>query len=214
VLRVRRVAALVVTVFVAFLGLVDAGTAQQYQSLHLEGVIQAVDCRAQQLTLSSAGGSTVLQATPATAVRVNAAITSLCALQQLIGAPMTVLVTASGDQFIAARIDVNAQLPAAVPYPPVPPAPVVVPPPAVTPVVVPPPPIVGVVLGTIIVAGLAYLLVHGPYGYYRYPYYGPYYHYYYRPYYQPYYGPYRYAPAFRYAPVGWCSYRIQGGWCR
>ena len=211
----RRVAALVVTVFVAFLGLVDASTAQQYPSLHLKGIIQAVDCRAQQLTLSSAGGSTVLQATRATAVLVGGAATSLCSLQQLIGAPVTVLVTASGDQFIAARIDVSGPLPAAVPYQPFPPAPMVVPPPPVTQFVAPPPPIVGVVLGTVLVGGLAYLLVHGPYGYfYRYPYYGPYYHYYYRPYYYPYYGPYRYAPVFRYGPVGWCSHRIQGGWCR
>jgi hypothetical protein len=209
----RRVAALVVSALVMFLGLVDIGSAQQYQSLHLEGVIQAVDCRAQQLTVSSASGSTVLQATPATSVLVGGTASSLCALQQLIGAAMTVLVTASGDQFIAARIDVNAPSPAEVPYQPAPSGPAAVPPPVAT-VVAPPPPIVGVVLGTILVGGLAYLLVHGPYGYYRYPYYGPYYHHYYQPYYRPYYGPYRYVPAFRYAPAGWCSYRIQGGWCR
>jgi hypothetical protein len=52
-----------------------------------------------------------------------------------------------------------------------------------------PVPIWGIVLGTIIVAGLIYLLVHGPDGgYYRYPYYGEYYGQYYRPQYRPYTG--------------------------
>jgi hypothetical protein len=57
------------------------------------------------------------------------------------------------------------------------------------PVQVSPVPIWGIVLGTIIVAGLLYLLVHAPDGvYYRYPYYGEYYQYYYRPEYRPYAG--------------------------
>jgi hypothetical protein len=57
------------------------------------------------------------------------------------------------------------------------------------PVVVSPVPIWGVVLGTIVVAGLVYLLVHAPDGrYYRYPYYGDYYRYYYNPRYRPFVG--------------------------
>ena len=57
------------------------------------------------------------------------------------------------------------------------------------PLQVSPVPIWGIVLGTVIVAGLLYLLVHGPDDvYYRYPYYGEYYQYYYRPYYRPYIG--------------------------
>jgi hypothetical protein len=57
------------------------------------------------------------------------------------------------------------------------------------PLQVAPVPIWGIVLGTIIVAGLLYLLVHGPDGvYYQYPYYGEYYQYYYRPEYRPYTG--------------------------
>lgn len=57
-------------------------------------------------------------------------------------------------------------------------------PPGVSPV-----PIWGVVLGTIVIAGLLYLLVHGPDGeYYRYPYYGDYYRYYYSSQYRPYFG--------------------------
>lgn len=52
-----------------------------------------------------------------------------------------------------------------------------------------PVPLWGIVLGTIIVAGLLYLIVHGPDGgYYRYPYYGEYYRHYYHPWYRPYTG--------------------------
>lgn len=52
-----------------------------------------------------------------------------------------------------------------------------------------PVPIWGVVLGTVVVAGLLYLMVHGPDGhYYRYPYYGEYYRHYYHPEYRPYAG--------------------------
>jgi hypothetical protein len=209
---VRRTTAFVVTVFIALLGLVDASTAQQYQSLRLEGTIHAVNCGAQQLTVEGSGGLTVLQGTRGTAVRVNGVSVPLCSLQQFVGAPAGILVTVSGGQFIAARVDVNGPVPFAVPPPPAAYPPVVVPPPAV---VVPPPPIVGVVLGTILVGGLPYLLVQGPYGYfYHYPYYGPYYHYYYRPYYGPYAGPYLYSPAYRYAPYGWCPHPIGPYWCR
>jgi hypothetical protein len=60
---------------------------------------------------------------------------------------------------------------------------------AVAVAVVTPVPIWGVVLGTVLVAGLLYLMVHGPDGgYYRYPYYGEYYRHYYRPVYRPYLG--------------------------
>lgn len=57
------------------------------------------------------------------------------------------------------------------------------------PLAVSPVPIWGVVLGTIVIAGLLYLLVHGPDGgYYRYPYYGDYHRHYYHPGYRPYVG--------------------------
>jgi len=71
------------------------------------------------------------------------------------------------------------------------------------PLQVSPVPIWGVVLGTIVVAGLLYLLVHGPDGaYYRYPYYGEYYQHYYRPSYRPYMGYYlAFAPVVTVAPV-------------
>lgn len=71
------------------------------------------------------------------------------------------------------------------------------------PLSVSPVPVWGIVLGTIIIAGLLYLIVHGPDGgYYRYPYYGEYYQYYYRPWYQPYDGYYPMAaPLILVAPV-------------
>jgi hypothetical protein len=52
-----------------------------------------------------------------------------------------------------------------------------------------PVPVWGIVLGTVAVAGLLYLMVHGPDGgYYRYPYYGAYYQHYYHREYRPYTG--------------------------
>jgi hypothetical protein len=71
------------------------------------------------------------------------------------------------------------------------------------PLSVSPVPIWGVVLGTVIFAGLLYLIVHGPDGgYYRYPYYGAYYQHYYQPWYRPYLGFYpAAAPVIVVAPV-------------
>jgi hypothetical protein len=66
-----------------------------------------------------------------------------------------------------------------------------------------PVPIWGIVLGTVVVAGLLYLMVHGPDGgYYRYPYYGEYYRHYYHREYRPYVGYYPAAsPLVTAAPV-------------
>ncbi|HKV44143.1 MAG TPA: hypothetical protein VJT32_05625, partial [bacterium] len=64
-------------------------------------------------------------------------------------------------------------------------------------------PIVGLVLGTIVVAGLVYLLTRDDDAhFYRYPYYGPYYRHYYRPEYRPYFGPYSsFAPIIAVPPI-------------
>ena len=117
------------------------------------------------------------------------------------------------------RIDAAGQAyapaPSPVPYAPSAPYPSVATPfGPVTPVVAPP--LVGVVLGTIVVAGLVYLLVRHPSGVlYRYPYYGFYRRAYYRSVYRPYYGPLRFAPAYRYGPYRWCAFdRVYGSWCR
>ncbi len=170
----RRAIAVALGVLVPLLGWAGVGQAQS--SVQVQGTVEAVDCQAQTVVLGSGGTSNTVAVAPYTAVLVNATSVPLCTLQQYVGAPATAWLLASGNEFVATRIDVTGQ-------------PVAAPPPA--PAAASPLPIVGIVLGTIVVAGLLYLLVHGPDGhYYRYPYYGPYHRYYYRPEYRPYRGPY------------------------
>ncbi|HYM90907.1 MAG TPA: hypothetical protein VEW91_04655 [bacterium] len=173
----RKATALLLGALLPLLGLAGVGQAQS--SVQIQGSIQAVDCEARTIVLSSAGGSNTVAAADYTPVLVNSASVPFCTLQQYFGAPATAWLVASNSQFVAVRIDITGQPAGA--YPP--PAPVVVAP--------APLPIAGIVLGTIIVAGLVYLLARDYDGhYYRYPYYGPYYRHYYRPEYRPYLGPY------------------------
>jgi len=170
----RSAVALMLGVLLPLLGFAGVGQAQS--SIEVQGTLQTVDCNAQTITLGTSSGTNTITVAPYTAILINSSAVPLCALQQYIGVPVTVWLVASGSDFVATRVDVSA-----VAYTP--------PPPSVPTYAPSPLPIVGVVLGTIVVAGLLYLLVHGPDGgYYRYPYYGAYYHYYYRPYYYPYYG--------------------------
>jgi hypothetical protein len=236
----KRSVATLLGVLVILLSLSDVGQAQSPASVRVQGTIRAVDCNAQTVALDTGSGTGVYRAAGAATFYVNSTGTSLCALQQVVGAPATVWLTAGGNELLITRVDVAAQTytqpPATAPYPaptyapapyPAPtyaPAPYPAPYPYPYPVPVPtpaptyyaPPSLVGVVLGTIVVAGLLYLLVRHPGGaLYRYPYYGSYYRYYYRPVYAPYYGPLRYAPAFVYGPYRWCPYyRGWGNWCR
>lgn len=174
----HRVTAGLLGILLPLLGL--AGTGQAQSSVQVQGIIEAVDCQAQTLVLTGAGASNTIVTAPYTAVLVDSASVPFCALQQYVGAPATVWLLATGSEFVATRIDVAAASVAVPPPPESPPAPAIA-----------SLPIAGIVLGTIIVAGLVYLLVRDGYGhYYRYPYYGPYYHYYYRPWYRPYVGPY------------------------
>ncbi|HLJ62189.1 MAG TPA: hypothetical protein VKZ50_20910 [bacterium] len=173
----RNVVALLLGLLVPLLGFAGVGQAQS--SIQVQGTIEAVDCDAQTITLSNGDTSNTITVAPYTAILIDSSSVPLCALQQYIGAPITVWLVANGSDFAATRVDVSGQAYATPPS--APPAPIAYQP---TPL-----PIEGVVLGTIVVAGLLYLLVHGPDGgYYRYPYYGSYYHYYYRPYYRAYYG--------------------------
>ena len=159
-----------------------SGSGQAQSSIQVEGAIQAIDCQAQTLVLSSPSASNTVVAAPYTAVLVNSTSVPFCALRRYYGAPAIAWLVASGSEFVATRIDVVAQV-AVVPAPP-------------PTVVVEPLPVAGIVLGTIIVAGLVFLLVRDYDGrFYRYPYYGPYHRAYYRPEYRPYRGPYRDAPA-------------------
>ncbi len=169
----RKAAALLLGTLLPFLGLSGIGQAQSF--VQIQGTIQAVDCQDQTVVLSGPSASNRVDVGPYTAVLVNSTRVPFCSLQQYLGASATAWLLASGSEFLATRIDVIAQVYVAPPPPTV---------------VVEPLPIEGIVLGTIIVAGLAFLLARDYDGhYYRYPYYGPYYRYYYRPEYRPYFGP-------------------------
>jgi hypothetical protein len=184
----RKPIALLLGTLLPLLGLSGIGRAQS--SVQVQGIIQSVDCQAQALVLSDAatGASNTVVVEPYTPVLVGSTSIAFCALEQYVGTPASAVLVASGSQLVATRIDVLG--PATAAPPPVVAVPQSYPVPEPAPAeVVSPLPIVGIVLGTIIVAGLLYLLTHGHDGrYYRYPYYGGYYHYYYRPEYRAYLG--------------------------
>lgn len=224
----KQASAILVGVLVALLGLAEAGQAQPPASVQVQGTIRAVDCQAYAVTLDTANGSGVYRAAASAAIIVNSAGVPFCALQQYPGASANVWLTAIGNELVITRIDAvgQAYAPPPAPYTPAPyppaytPAPYAPAPYAPAYVPVAPayyaPPLVGVVLGTIVVAGLVYILVRHPSGYlYRYPYYGHYYNVYYRPVYRPYYGPLLYRPAYVYGPYRQCpGLRAWGYWCR
>jgi len=172
----RQSVALLLGVLVSLLGFAGVGQAQS--SMQVQGTIEDVDCQAQTVTVSGPDGSNTIALAPYTTVLVDSVSTPPCDLARYVGAPVSMWLVADGDAFAATRIDVASQ-PVAAPAPP-----------PATPEVASPLPLVGIVLGTIVVAGLLYLLVNDNGAYYRYPYYGSYYGYYYRPFYRPYLGPY------------------------
>ena len=190
-------------VLLALLGAAASGAAQPAARLQIEGTIQAVDCAGQQLTLRSGTGMTVLQSTLATEIAVDGQSQPLCSLEPFLGAPATVSLVPVGGQFMIAQLTVRtaASGPQSPPYAPAPPQPSG-----------PAPAITGTVLGTIIVAGVPYLLVQGPNGaFYRYPYYGDFHRMYYQPAYRPYVGPGR--PMMTYGPYRRCRDRTWSQWC-
>src|SRR5579864_1138144 len=167
----RTIISIVLGALLPLLGLTGIGQAQS--AIEVQGTIASVDCVAGTVVLNASDGSETFGTGDYTAVLVNSTSVPFCSLEGYIGAPTNVWLIPDGSQFSATQIDVTG--PAAV---------VPAPSAAVSPL-----PIVGTVLGTIVAAGLVYLIVHGPDdGYYRYPYYGAYYHYYYRPQYGPYRG--------------------------
>src|SRR5689334_17439655 len=169
--------ALTLGVLVPLLGLAGVGSAQS--TVQVQGTIQAVDCQAQSVVVATPDSTNTVAVAPYTAVLVDSRAVPLCDLQQYVGSQATIWLVASGNEFIATRIDTTAQA-------------------AVVPLALPiqqeavsPLPLVGIVLGTILLAGLIYLLVRDHDGrYYRYPYYGEYHRHYYRPEYRPYVGVY------------------------
>ena len=185
----RKPIALLLGTLLPLLGLSGVGRAQS--SVQVQGIIQSVDCQAQAVVLNDAatGVSNTIVAAPYTPVLVGSTSIAFCTLEQYLGAPASAWLVASGNQLVATRIDVLG--PAAAGPPPVVAVPQSYPAPEPAPAeVVSPLPIVGIVLGTLIVAGLVYLLTRDHDRYYRYPYYGGYYHHYYRPEYRPYLGSY------------------------
>ena len=173
-IMMRTGIAIVLSMLLPLLGLPAIGQAQS--TVQVQGVLQSVDCVNGTITIDTDSGSSTVEVAPYGTVLVDSTSTPLCSLDTYTGAQVNAWLVANGDTFEVARLDVVGQ---AAPPPP-PPAPA----PAVSPL-----PVDGVVLGTVVVAGLAYLLVQGSDGgYYRYPYYGAYYQYYYRPYYRPFVG--------------------------
>ena len=171
----------------------SAGVSQPTPRLEIDGTIQAVDCAAQQLTIGGESGTAVLQSTLATLIDVDGQPQPLCALQQFVGAPATVSIVPASGQLMIGRLTVRTAAAASPPASPV-------------------PALVGAVLGTLVVAGLAYLLVQGANGaLYRYPYYGPYRQTYYQPSYRPYVGPLR--PMMTYGPYRRCRDHTWSQWC-
>lgn len=149
----RKPIALLLGTLLPLLGLSGIGHAQP--SIQVQGTIQSVDCQTLAVVLRDPGSgiSNTIVAAPDTPVLVGSTSIAFCALEQYIGAPAGAWLVASGNEFVATRIDVFG--PAAAAPPPVVgiPQPVPVPEPAPA-EVASPLPIVGIVLGTIIVAGL------------------------------------------------------------
>jgi hypothetical protein len=183
----QKAIALALGVLVSLLGLAGVGSAQS--TVQVQGTIQGVDCQSGTVVVATSDSTNTIAVAPYTAILVDSRAVPLCDLQQYVGSPATIWVVADGNQIVATRIDTTAQA-------------------AVAPVAlgaqqeaISPLPIIGVVLGTIILAGLIYLLVRDHDRYYRYPYYGEYYRYYYRPEYRVYGGPFRGDCPVVYAPV-------------
>jgi len=119
----QKAIALLLGMFLPVVGL--SAIAQAQSSVQVQGTIQIVDCKAQTIVLSSPGTSNTVVAAPYTAVLVNSTSVPFCSLQQYIGASATAWLVASGNEFIATRIDVHvaaapvpaAPAPAYSPYP-------------------------------------------------------------------------------------------------
>jgi hypothetical protein len=150
----RSATALGLGVLLPLLGLSGIGQAQT--AVQVQGTIQAVDCQSGTLVIQTPTGTTTVAATDSTPVLLNSTSLPFCALQEYVGAPVSVWIGASDNELVATRIDVLAAQPVEVA-----PAPVSVDAEVVPAYAPEPVPIVGVVLGTIVVAGLIYLLVHG-----------------------------------------------------
>jgi hypothetical protein len=100
----KRSVATALGVLMAVLGVSSIGSAQPV--IHVHGVLQGVDCRANSVALKMPDGVHVLPATRYTAAFVDSRPVSLCTLAQYVGRDATVSLTASESQFVAGRIDI------------------------------------------------------------------------------------------------------------
>jgi hypothetical protein len=167
--NVQKYIAVAIAILTSLLGFNGVGQAQS--AAELRGSIAAVDCQSGVFTLDSAGNAETIYASNTTGVEVGYSTAPFCTLEGYVGAPAAVWVVPYGSQFLATQIDVTG-------------------PTAFVPVTqaIAPMPLIGSVLGTVLVAGLLYLLVDDGGVYYRYPYYGGYYHHYWNARYRPYRG--------------------------
>ena len=167
----KTLVAIALSLALPFAGL--TGTASAQSAVEIHGGIAAVDCQTQTVVVNTVDGQQMYAAAGDAYAEVDSTDLPLCGLEGYVGAPATVWLMASGNRLVVTAVDVTG--------------PVAVAP--VTAEVVAPLPIWGVVLGTVVVTGLLYLVVHGPdSGYYLYPYYGAYYRHYYHPWYRHYAG--------------------------
>lgn len=84
-----------------------SGNAQAQGVDKVRGTIQAADCSANTLTVNAPDGVRTFTASSATAVYVNSAPSSFCALSHFIGSGATVWFIANGGQVLAGRVDVT-----------------------------------------------------------------------------------------------------------
>ena len=168
----QAVIAIVLCVALPLLGMSGIASAQS-SAVNIQGTIDAVDCQAQTMVIDTENGQQTFATSDNAFTNVDSANLPFCSLEGYIGAPATVWLAPENSQLVVTEVNVTGPVPTA--------------PPAAA--GVSPLPIWGAVLGTVVVAGLLYLVTRGPDGnYYRYPYYGAYYHRYYNTGYRPYTG--------------------------
>jgi hypothetical protein len=108
-----RLVSLSFGVALAILAMLGTVQAQAVNQVH--GTIQAADCSANTLRRNAPDGVHTFTVSSATAVYVDSAASSFCALSHSIGSPATVWSTANGDQVLAGRLDVTQRPEASVP---------------------------------------------------------------------------------------------------
>ncbi len=168
----QTVIAIVLSFALPFLAMSGIASAQS-SAVNVQGTIDAVDCQAQTMVIDTSNGQQTFATSDNAFTNVDSANLPFCSLEGYVGAPATVWLASENSQLVVTEVNVTG--------------PVATTQPAAE--GVSPLPIWGAVLGTVVVAGLLYLVTRGPDGlYYRYPYYGGYYQHYYNVGYRPYTG--------------------------